>query len=77
VVAVVDSNADPSGVAFPIPGNDDAIRAINLYCDFIAAAVLDGISAEMSASGADLGAQEELPPEALPEALPEPAPAQH
>jgi small subunit ribosomal protein S2 len=56
VVAVVDSNCDPTGVTFPIPGNDDAIRAINLYCDLIAAAVFDGISAEMQASGRDVGA---------------------
>ena len=67
VVAVLDSNADPSGIAYPIPGNDDAIRAIHLYCDMVAGAVLDGISAEMSASGADMGAQAELPVEALPE----------
>ncbi len=49
VVAVLDSNSDPTGVTFPIPGNDDAIRAITLYCDLIAGAVLDGISAEMAA----------------------------
>ena len=75
VVAVVDSNADPQGIAFPIPGNDDAIRAINLYCDMVAGAVFDGISAELQASGVDLGTAEELPQEleALPadEALPE------
>ncbi|WP_207538396.1 30S ribosomal protein S2 [Sabulicella rubraurantiaca] len=63
VVAVVDSNADPSGIQFPIPGNDDAIRAINLYCDLVAGAVFDGISAEMTASGRDIGAMEELVPE--------------
>jgi small subunit ribosomal protein S2 len=63
VVAVVDSNSDPKGVTFPIPGNDDAIRAINLYCDLVAAAVFDGISAEMTASGRDLGAMEEVLPE--------------
>jgi small subunit ribosomal protein S2 len=63
VVAVVDSNADPQGVAFPIPGNDDAIRAINLYCDMVAGAVFDGISAELQASGVDLGATEDLPSE--------------
>jgi small subunit ribosomal protein S2 len=63
VVAVVDSNADPSGVAYPIPGNDDAIRAINLYCDMVAAAVFDGISAELQASGVDIGASEEVPEE--------------
>ena len=68
VVAVLDSNSDPSGVTFPIPGNDDAIRAITMYCDLVAGAVLDGISAELAASGADIGAVEELPPEMLPEA---------
>jgi small subunit ribosomal protein S2 len=79
VVAVVDSNSDPDGVTYPIPGNDDAIRAITLYCDLIAGAVLDGISAEMAASGIDLGAREEVPEEILPEpeALPMPeAPAE-
>jgi small subunit ribosomal protein S2 len=74
VIAVVDSNADPEGVTYPIPGNDDAIRAITLYCDMIASAVLDGISAEMQASGVDVGAAEELVPEALPDALPEALP---
>ncbi len=75
VIAVLDSNSDPAGVTYPIPGNDDAIRAITLYCDLIAGAVLDGISAEMVASGRDLGASEQLPPEALPEpeAVAEPA----
>jgi small subunit ribosomal protein S2 len=66
VVAVLDSNSDPQGVSYPIPGNDDAIRAITLYCDLIAGAVLDGISAEMAASGHDIGAAEDLPPEPLP-----------
>ena len=47
VVAILDSNSDPKGVAFPIPGNDDASRAVNLYCDLMALAVLDGIRAEM------------------------------
>jgi small subunit ribosomal protein S2 len=67
VVAVVDSNSDPKGVNFPIPGNDDALRAINLYCDLVVDAVLDGIQQEMSASGVDLGAAEE-PLEVVPEA---------
>jgi small subunit ribosomal protein S2 len=67
VVAVVDSNSDPRGIRYAIPGNDDASRAVNLYCDLVVAAVLDGIQAEMSASGADLGSQE-----AFPEELPEP-----
>jgi len=69
VVAVLDSNSDPAGVTFPIPGNDDAIRAITLYCDLVAGAVLDGISAEMAASGADLGARERLPAADLAEAV--------
>ena len=69
VVAILDSNSDPAGVTFPIPGNDDAIRAITLYCDLVSGAVLDGISAEMAASGADIGAREDLPPaELVPEA---------
>jgi small subunit ribosomal protein S2 len=67
VVAVLDSNSDPMGVTYPVPGNDDAIRAITLYCDLVSGAVLDGISAEMAASGQDLGAVENLPAEAMPD----------
>jgi small subunit ribosomal protein S2 len=59
VVAVVDSNSSPEGVTYPIPGNDDASRAINLYCDLMVGAVLDGIRAEMHASGVDVGALED------------------
>jgi small subunit ribosomal protein S2 len=76
VVAVLDSNSDPHGVTFPIPGNDDAIRAITLYCDLVAGAVLDGISAELGASGRDIGASEDLPIEAMPEVPVEAAPEQ-
>jgi small subunit ribosomal protein S2 len=75
VVAVVDSNADPNGIAFPIPGNDDAIRAIHLYCDSVAAAVLDGLAGAVQGSGADVGAMEQPPEELLPEA-PMDAPAE-
>jgi small subunit ribosomal protein S2 len=76
VIAVLDSNSDPAGVTFPIPGNDDAIRAITMYCDLVAGAVLDGISAEMMASGRDMGAAEELPTEVVAaEIPPEPVPA--
>jgi small subunit ribosomal protein S2 len=67
VIAVLDSNSDPTGVTFPVPGNDDAIRAITLYCDLIAGAVLDGISAELGSSGLDLGAAAVPIAEALPE----------
>jgi small subunit ribosomal protein S2 len=63
VIAVVDSNSNPAGIRYPIPGNDDASRAINLYLDLMVAAILDGIQAEMAASGADLGAEEALPDE--------------
>lgn len=65
VVAILDSNSDPAGVTYPIPGNDDAIRAITTYCDLVARSVLDGISVEMAASGVDVGASEDLPTEAL------------
>jgi small subunit ribosomal protein S2 len=64
VVAVLDSNSDPAGIAYPIPGNDDAMRAIHLYCELVSGAVLDGLQAELAASGADIGEQEELPAEA-------------
>ena len=67
VIGVLDSNSDPDGVTFPVPGNDDALRAIGLYCDLIADAVLDGIQAEMTASGTDIGESAEGPHETLPE----------
>jgi small subunit ribosomal protein S2 len=59
VVAVVDSNCDPEGISHPIPGNDDAGRAITLYCDLISRAAIDGIERAQGAGGADLGAAEE------------------
>src|SRR5246500_5186483 len=61
VVAILDSNSAPDGIAYPVPGNDDAMRAINFYCDLMAASVLDGLQAELAASGADIGAQERVP----------------
>ena len=67
VVAVVDSNCDPSRIRFPIPGNDDASRAIQLYCDLVAGAILDGLQAEMVASGVDIGDVAELPAETVAE----------
>lgn len=67
VVAVLDSNSDPEGINYPIPGNDDAMRAITTYCDLVVNTVLDGIQAEVTASGGDIGASEEAPVEALPE----------
>jgi small subunit ribosomal protein S2 len=58
VAAILDSNSDPDGIAYPIPGNDDASRAIALYCDLAARAVIDGLSEGQTASGVDLGAAE-------------------
>jgi len=58
VIGILDSNSDPDGITFPVPGNDDAARALQLYCDLIADAVLDGLAAGQSASGIDLGASE-------------------
>ena len=59
VVAIVDSNCDPDGITFPIPGNDDAGRAITLYCDLISRAAIDGIERAQGSAGMDVGAAEE------------------
>ncbi len=67
VVAVLDSNSNPEGVDFPIPGNDDATRAIELYCKLISDSALLGISEGLSASGVDIGANENLPKDQLDE----------
>jgi small subunit ribosomal protein S2 len=53
VIAVVDSNCDPEGVTHPVPGNDDAMRAINLYCDLISGAVIDGLQKEFIGTEAE------------------------
>ncbi|MCU0955155.1 MAG: 30S ribosomal protein S2 [Hyphomicrobium sp.] len=66
IVAIVDTNCDPDGIDFPVPGNDDAGRAITLYCDLVARAALDGLERSQSASGVDIGALETPPAEALP-----------
>ena len=68
VVGVIDSNSDPEGITYPIPGNDDAIRSISLYCDLVARAVLDGLQQEAIATGGDIGESEEAPLDDLPEA---------
>lgn len=67
VVAILDTNVDPSGIAFPVPGNDDASRAVRLYCDAIADAVIEGKGGAVADSGADLGAMMEPPAEAAAE----------
>jgi small subunit ribosomal protein S2 len=74
VIAIVDTNSDPDLVDFPIPGNDDASRALELYCSLISRAAIDGISRSSMARGADLGASEAAPEEPV-LAAEEPAPA--
>jgi small subunit ribosomal protein S2 len=68
VIAVLDSNSSPDGIDYPVPGNDDAARAIALYCDLIARAAIDGMTAQMGAAGVDIGALEDTPEEMLDEA---------
>ena len=63
VVAVIDSNCDPDLIDFPIPGNDDAQRAIALYCELVAKAAIDGIARQQGAMGVDVGASAEAPVE--------------
>ncbi|MEL7176068.1 MAG: 30S ribosomal protein S2 [Pseudomonadota bacterium] len=71
VVAVVDTNCSPDGIDYIIPGNDDAARAIALYCDLVSRSALDGMSAQMGAAGIDIGEFEEAPvEEAVAEAAP-------
>ncbi|MGE0667458.1 MAG: 30S ribosomal protein S2 [Sphingomonadales bacterium] len=73
VAAVVDTNCDPDGIDYPIPGNDDASRAIHLYCDLVAGAVLEGIQRELVAGGVDIGESEAPVIDELPEAAEAPA----
>ncbi len=68
VAAVVDSNSNPDGISYPVPGNDDAGRAITLYCDLVARAAIDGISRAHGSAGIDIGASEEVAPEAAADA---------
>ncbi|MDB4229695.1 30S ribosomal protein S2 [Paracoccaceae bacterium] len=70
VIAVVDSNCAPEGVDYMIPGNDDAARAIQLYCDLAARSALDGMSAQLGAAGVDLGEMEEVVEEVLSSDIP-------
>lgn len=65
VAAILDSNSDPKNITYPIPGNDDAIRAIKLYLELMANSALEGIQDEMKAAGVDVGAQDEAPVEDL------------
>jgi small subunit ribosomal protein S2 len=68
VIAILDSNSNPQGIAFPVPGNDDASRAIRLYCDAIAGAANAGKAGGASARGEDIGAMAEPPAEVALEA---------
>ena len=58
VIAVIDTNSDPDGITYPVPGNDDALRAIETYCELFSGAILDGLQAEMKSKGVDLGASD-------------------
>ena len=58
VAAIVDTNCDPTGITYVVPGNDDASRAVALYCDLVAKAAIDGISRAQGEMGVDIGAQE-------------------
>jgi small subunit ribosomal protein S2 len=73
VVAIIDSNCDPDVVDYPIPGNDDASRAISLYCDLVSRACIDGIARQQGAAGVDLGEMDAPVEPALEEAGPEAA----
>ena len=75
VVAILDTNSDPDGIAFPVPGNDDAARALQLYCDLVADAVLDGLVEGQVALGVDVGAAEAPVEQALRRSRAAPAPA--
>jgi small subunit ribosomal protein S2 len=68
VAAIVDTNCDPDGITFPVPANDDAGRAISLYCDLVARAAIDGISRSHGELGIDAGAAETPIMEELPAA---------
>ena len=73
VIAVIDSNSNPDGITYPIPGNDDAGRAITLYCDLISRAAIDGIERAQGVAGIDIGEAEEVSEPALADAPAEPA----
>ena len=73
IVAVVDTNCDPDGIDFVVPGNDDAGRAITLYCDLVARAAIDGIERGQAQAGVDVGAADRPPAEEVPAPVEKPA----
>ena len=75
VVAILDTNCDPASADMPIPGNDDAARAIQLYCELIADAVLDGMTEAQASLGQDIGASENVEEVMLQTPVAEEAPA--
>ncbi len=76
VIGICDSNSDPTTITMPVPGNDDAIRAIQCYCDLFSGAVIDGLQQELAAAGADAGAAAEPLAEAVPKKADAAAPAE-
>ena len=76
VIAILDSNCNPDGITYPVPGNDDATRAIELYCSLFSGAIIDGIEQGAVSSGVDIGAQAEPSPEAALETPVEEVPAE-
>ncbi len=66
IIAVIDSNSNPDNITYPIPGNDDAIRSIALYCQLVSDAVLAGLQQEAIAAGGDIGAAEQAPGQEIP-----------
>ena len=60
IVGIIDSNSNPDGIDYPVPGNDDAIRAIDLYCDLAVSSILEGVKQQLSSKNVDLGAAENV-----------------
>ena len=69
VIAICDTNSNPSGVDYPIPGNDDALRAISLYCNLVAASILKGLESNLEQTGIDVGESEIIAEESLGEQI--------
>ena len=67
VVAICDTNTDPTNIDYPVPGNDDAVRSISLYCDLIGSAILSGMEENLTESGVDIGNSESNVVEDLPD----------
>ena len=76
VIAICDTNTDPSNIDYPIPGNDDAVRSISLYCDLIGSSILSGMEENLAEAGVDIGdaddnSEEEIPSDQEIEAFPD------